>query len=173
MKLRITILKYHSWYLCQISLQIMLLPALIKSKMATMFSADVTVLQRRHRQKNIPHISCREDQGLLIEGKIISKYCNISKINGRSSINPHAPCTTVGIWLCAYVVQKHYGKSHWASTSFIRKKEIICNTFWELPISLLRSRLQIVIVLSSFFGYFTQSYSQMITCAEFFPPKLW
>ena len=29
MKLRITILKYHSWYLCQISLQIMLLPVLI------------------------------------------------------------------------------------------------------------------------------------------------
>ena len=29
MKLRITILKYHSWYLCQISLQIMLLPILI------------------------------------------------------------------------------------------------------------------------------------------------
>ena len=28
MKLRITILKYHSWYLCQISLQIMLLPIL-------------------------------------------------------------------------------------------------------------------------------------------------
>ena len=26
MKLRVTILKYHSWYLCQISLQIMLLP---------------------------------------------------------------------------------------------------------------------------------------------------
>ena len=29
MKLRITILKCHSWYLCQISLQIMLLPILI------------------------------------------------------------------------------------------------------------------------------------------------
>ena len=29
MKLRITILKYHSWCLCQISLQIMLLPILI------------------------------------------------------------------------------------------------------------------------------------------------
>ena len=29
MKLRITILKYHSWYLSQISLQIMLLPILI------------------------------------------------------------------------------------------------------------------------------------------------
>ena len=30
-KLRITILKYHSWYLCQISLQIMLLPILINA----------------------------------------------------------------------------------------------------------------------------------------------
>ena len=29
-KLRITILKYHSWYLCQISLQIMLLPTQIQ-----------------------------------------------------------------------------------------------------------------------------------------------
>ena len=29
MKLRITISKYHWWYLCQISLQIMLLPILI------------------------------------------------------------------------------------------------------------------------------------------------
>ena len=28
-KLSVTILKYHSWYLCQISLQIMLLPILI------------------------------------------------------------------------------------------------------------------------------------------------
>ena len=28
---RITILKYHSWYLCQISLQIMLLPILTES----------------------------------------------------------------------------------------------------------------------------------------------
>ena len=28
-KFRITILKYHSWYLCQISLQIMLLPILM------------------------------------------------------------------------------------------------------------------------------------------------
>ena len=31
MKLCITILKYHSWYLCRISLQIMLLPILIDS----------------------------------------------------------------------------------------------------------------------------------------------
>ena len=31
LKLRITILKYHSWYLCQISLQIMLLPVQISA----------------------------------------------------------------------------------------------------------------------------------------------
>ena len=31
-KLRITILKYHSWYLCQISLLILLLPILIITK---------------------------------------------------------------------------------------------------------------------------------------------
>ena len=99
MKLRITNSKYHSWYLCQIFQQIMLLPILIKSKMATMFSAAVTVLQRRHHPKNIPHISCREDQRRPTEGKIISKYCNTSKLKGRSSINtlppplstPHVP----------------------------------------------------------------------------------
>ena len=33
-KLRITILKYHSWYLCQISLQIMLLPIHIYGEFA-------------------------------------------------------------------------------------------------------------------------------------------
>ena len=91
MKLRIPNSKYHSWYLCQISQQIMLLPTLIKSKMATMFRADVTVLQRRHHPKNIPHISCREDQRLPTEGKIISKYCNTSKLKGRSSINTLPP----------------------------------------------------------------------------------
>ena len=33
MKLHITILKYHSWYLCQISLLIMLLPILIRPRL--------------------------------------------------------------------------------------------------------------------------------------------
>ena len=100
MKLRITISKYHSWYLCQISLQIMLLPILIKSKMTTMFSADVTVLQRRHHPQNIPHISCSEDQRPPTEGKIISKYCNTSKLKGRSSINrpPSPPKPYVPRW---------------------------------------------------------------------------
>ena len=36
---RITILKYHSWYLCQISLQIMLLPILIYN-----FTCEITKL---------------------------------------------------------------------------------------------------------------------------------
>ena len=88
MKLRIPNSKYHSWYLCQISQQIMLLPTLIKSKMATMFRADVTVLQRRHHPKNIPHISCREDQRLPTEGKIISKYCNTSKLKEEVPSTP-------------------------------------------------------------------------------------
>ena len=33
-------------------------------------------------------------------GKIVSKYCNISKSLG-GSIYP--PCTTVGVWICMYV----------------------------------------------------------------------
>ena len=54
-----------------------------------------------------PHIkytsSCREDQRLSTEGKIVSKYCNISKTLGRGSINPSPLCTTVGVWNCMYV----------------------------------------------------------------------
>ena len=52
-------------------------------------------------------ISSREDQRLSTEGpegKIVSKYCNISKTQeeGGGGINPppphtHLPCTTVGV----------------------------------------------------------------------------
>ena len=42
MKLPITILKYHSWYLCQISLQIMLLPILILPKI---YSGKITIFK--------------------------------------------------------------------------------------------------------------------------------
>ena len=40
------------------------------------------------------------------KGKIISKYCNITKNLGRGPINtppPLPPCTTVGVWVYAYV----------------------------------------------------------------------
>ena len=47
--------------------------------------------------------SCWEGQRLSTDGKIVSKYCNISKTLGRGSINPPFPCTTVGLWICAYV----------------------------------------------------------------------
>ena len=51
-----------------------------------MFS-DVTDLQQR-------------DHRLSTEGKIVSKYCNISKSQERGSINapfsPQPPCTKVG-----------------------------------------------------------------------------
>ena len=36
------------------------------------------------------------------EGKIVSKYCNISKTLGRGSIYPPS-CTMVGLWFCVYV----------------------------------------------------------------------
>ena len=49
--------------------------------------------------------SCREDQRLSIEGKIVLKYCNISKLKREvPSTPPPLPrtCTTVGIWICVY-----------------------------------------------------------------------
>ena len=36
----------------------------------------------------------------FLGGKIVSKYCNISKSLGGSI---HPPCTTVGVWICMYV----------------------------------------------------------------------
>ena len=51
--------------------------------------------------------SYREDQRLSTEGKIVSKYCNISKTQGGVSSTypppPPSPCTTVRVWLCVYV----------------------------------------------------------------------
>ena len=49
------------------------------AKMATMFD-DVTDLQQHHIKYTS---SRREDQRLFIEGKIVSKCCNISKTQGR------------------------------------------------------------------------------------------
>ena len=48
--------------------------------------------------------SCLKDQRLSTKGKIVSKYCNISKTPERGSILPSPrPCTTVGVWICVYV----------------------------------------------------------------------
>ena len=54
----------------------------------------------RHRLPVAPPLikytsSCWEDQRLSTKGKILSKYCNITKTLGRGSINPPPPCTTV------------------------------------------------------------------------------
>ena len=47
---------------------------------------------------------CYENQRLSTKGKIVSKYCNIQKTPGKSSIHPPpAPYTTVGVWICLYV----------------------------------------------------------------------
>ena len=40
-------------------------------------------------------------QRLSTNGKVVLKYCNISKTLGRGFITP--PCTTVGVWLCVYM----------------------------------------------------------------------
>ena len=55
--------------------------------------------------------SCREDQRLSPEGKIVSKYCNISKNSrgGGGGWGPSTPppaCTTLGIGVCVYVRTK-------------------------------------------------------------------
>ena len=47
--------------------------------------------------------SCWEDQRLSTKGKIVSKYCNISKTLRRGTIQPPPPRTTVGVWICVYV----------------------------------------------------------------------
>ena len=47
-----------------------------------------------------------KDQRFSTESKIVLKYCNISKILARGSINsppPPAPCTTLGVWIYVYV----------------------------------------------------------------------
>ena len=63
---------------------------LVKSNMATkkvtMFG-DVTGLQQRHHPYNYTS-SCKKDQRLPTEGKIVLKYCNISKTLGKGSNTP-------------------------------------------------------------------------------------
>ena len=58
-KLRITILKYHLWYLCQISLQIMLLPIQIGQKISKVniqnFVSNCSVL--RHTVSHLRTVS--------------------------------------------------------------------------------------------------------------------
>ena len=54
---------------------------------------DVKNLQRCYHTQYIS--SCREDQGLSTEGKIVSKYCNISKNKGVHELPPFL--TTVGV----------------------------------------------------------------------------
>ena len=62
----------------------------------------------RHRPSAAPPpikytSSCREDQGVSTEGKIVSKYCDISKTQ-RSFPPPRTTVgSCVGLWLCVYV----------------------------------------------------------------------
>ena len=47
--------------------------------------------------------SCWEDQRLSTDGKIVSKYCNVSKTVGQGGFHHPASCTTVRVRICVYV----------------------------------------------------------------------
>ena len=58
MKLRITILKYHSWYLCQISLQIMLLPIQTILMFTYCFVFPINITFSIHEVSESFHTTC-------------------------------------------------------------------------------------------------------------------
>ena len=63
----------------------------LKSKMVAKMAftfGDVTGLQQHHHSKNIPHLVTKIKG---FPGKIVSKYCNISKTPRRGSIHPPPP----------------------------------------------------------------------------------
>ena len=68
---------------------------------------DGKLVLRCHRNPAVPPptkytSSCREDQRLSTEGKILLKHCNISKtIKEGGGPSTHPPCTTVEV--CVYV----------------------------------------------------------------------
>ena len=106
---------------------------LVKSKMANIVG-DVTGLQQCHHPWNIPYLVKK-----IKEGKIVSKYCNISKTLGRSSIHPPpppTPCTTVGVWTCVYV----RGLTHASESCYVNcpnnSKETSVEFDWPIPIEL-------------------------------------
>ena len=82
-KLRIAISKYHSWYLCQISLQIMLLPI-------QYFSAQCTsvILQVEKRLKELEKASNTAD--LLNSFKNLGNdLMDLAKLSGkRQAVSP-------------------------------------------------------------------------------------
>ena len=51
-----------------------------------------------------PPTTYTSSSGFPAKGKIVLKYCNMSKTQERGSIKPSPPtCTTVGVWICVYV----------------------------------------------------------------------
>ena len=67
---------------------------------------DGKLVLRCHRNPAVPPptkytSSCREDQRLSTEGKILLKHCNISKTIKEGGPSTHPPCTTVEV--CVYV----------------------------------------------------------------------
>ena len=51
------------------------------------------------------------------KGKIVSKYCNISKLRGAVTSTPLPPCTTLGVWICVYVQGLIWSYNRWVLIS--------------------------------------------------------
>ena len=78
---------------------------------------------RRHRPPAVPppikySSSCWEDKRLFTMTQNLSKYCSISKTQGRGSIDanpqplppPTSPCKTVRVWLASLYLLAYFGK---------------------------------------------------------------
>ena len=93
--------------------------------------------------------SPKEDQRLFTEGKIVSKYCNISKTLGGvhpPSPRPLVPCTTVGVCICMYVRGLRISK-HW---SYLSRKFQLVASYILVPIAGVTLRVVFLLFLPCF-----------------------
>ena len=74
-------------------------------------------------------ILLRRSVRLFTKGKIVSKYCNISKTAGRGSINPPPFCTMVGVWIIILCVR-------------MRVKLLMISCLWNKILTCLLSSIQ-------------------------------
>ena len=68
------------------------------AKMATIVG-DVTGLQQRYHQQNIPHL-VKKIKGFPIKVKSFQNTATYQKLRGGV---PSTPCTAVGVSICVYI----------------------------------------------------------------------
>ena len=108
MKLRITILKYHSWYLCQISLQIMLLPILT---LLQHFLPYPTGLLLTHKNGNFGVVTVRERRCAATISSLRVHSTGTDLGEGAGGTHPLPPEVTCGfliqLVLCIKICLRH------------------------------------------------------------------